>query len=121
MLGFLALNVLVEFSESMENGTRLSLFALPSFAYAIASAHSDREGWTLADIGAGPTVYSAMCFRNTVDKVYLADYLPESVSVVRQWAEGKKPFDWSGVIRVVARYEHSFNYKVCHCSLTICV
>lgn len=63
------------YSESMENGTRLSLFALPTFAYTIANAHPERKGWTLADIGAGPTVYSAICFRDVVDRAYLADYL----------------------------------------------
>ena len=59
----------------------------------------------MLDVGAGPTIYVALCFRETFEKIYLADYVEQNLDELRVWADGQSTFDWSGVIRSVTRSE----------------
>jgi predicted nicotinamide N-methyase len=67
-------------SEAIDggDGVRLSLFALPLFASLIRrdTAAAAAVPLRLLDIGAGPTIYSALCFREVASEVWLSDYLP---------------------------------------------
>ncbi|MFH4976863.1 hypothetical protein AB6A40_003572 [Gnathostoma spinigerum] len=92
-------------SAAMEDGTRLSLFALPIFARVIAKSTSEEQRQTLIDIGAGPTVYSALCFRDVVKRIYLTDYTEQCLNVLSDWVEGKCSYDWEAAINVIRRSE----------------
>uniref|UniRef100_A0A0N5B1T2 NNMT/PNMT/TEMT family protein n=1 Tax=Strongyloides papillosus TaxID=174720 RepID=A0A0N5B1T2_STREA len=92
--------------EAMETGTRLSLFALPMFAHIIKNSIPDpKKRCTLIDIGAGPTVYSALCFRDVVEKIYLTDYVDQSLNILNNWKNKTSDFDWKSVIRIIKRTE----------------
>uniref|UniRef100_A0A0N4Z6K6 NNMT/PNMT/TEMT family protein n=1 Tax=Parastrongyloides trichosuri TaxID=131310 RepID=A0A0N4Z6K6_PARTI len=92
--------------EAMASGTRLSLFALPMFAHLIKESTPDSsKRQTLIDIGAGPTVYSAFCFREVVDKIYLTDYVQQSLDILNSWKNETSNFDWKSVIRIIKRTE----------------
>uniref|UniRef100_A0A0N5AVT5 Methyltransf_11 domain-containing protein n=1 Tax=Syphacia muris TaxID=451379 RepID=A0A0N5AVT5_9BILA len=95
-------------SEAIRDGVRLSLFALPNFAKKLENEMPESERQTLIDIGAGPTVYSAICFRNTVKRVILTDYLQKNLDVIQDWLDEKNNrFEWNGVIQIVSRVEGS--------------
>lgn len=87
--------------EAIEDGTRMSLFALPVFAYSMLQSMPPQERETLLDIGAGPTVYTALCFRDTVNTVYLSDYLEQNLQVLRQWRNNSSAYDWKPTIKVI--------------------
>uniref|UniRef100_A0A0K0E8T0 Methyltransf_11 domain-containing protein n=2 Tax=Strongyloides stercoralis TaxID=6248 RepID=A0A0K0E8T0_STRER len=92
--------------EAMETGTRLSLFALPMFAHIIKNSIPDsNKHCTLIDIGAGPTVYSALCFREVVKKIYLTDYVDQSLNILKSWQNKTLDFDWKYVINIIKRTE----------------
>ncbi|CEF64610.1 Methyltransferase, NNMT/PNMT/TEMT family and Putative NNMT/PNMT/TEMT methyltransferase, nematoda family-containing protein [Strongyloides ratti] len=92
--------------EAMETGTRLSLFALPMFAHIIKNSIPDsNKKCTLIDIGAGPTVYSALCFREVVEKIYLTDYVDQSLNILKSWQNRTLDFDWKYVIKIIKRTE----------------
>uniref|UniRef100_A0A914W3V5 Uncharacterized protein n=1 Tax=Plectus sambesii TaxID=2011161 RepID=A0A914W3V5_9BILA len=94
-------------NEATKDGTRLSLFALPVFARVIYHESPPGERLTLLDVGAGPTIYVALSFRETVEKIWLSDYVERNLHELRDWASKKSTFDWSGVIHSVARSEGS--------------
>jgi hypothetical protein len=96
---------MINFSEAMSQGNRISLFVLPNFAEVIRKTTPENKRLTLVDIGSGPTIYSALCFRNVVSKVYLADYLESNLSLLIEWLENRQNFDWIPVIRRVAKNE----------------
>ncbi|CAJ0597750.1 unnamed protein product [Cylicocyclus nassatus] len=91
--------------ESIEDGTRMSLFALPVFAHTIKSSMAPEERETLLDIGAGPTVYSALCFRDVVKRIYLSDYLSKNLDVLKAWKNNTSIYDWKPTIKVIMRTE----------------
>ncbi|CAJ0578797.1 unnamed protein product, partial [Mesorhabditis spiculigera] len=93
--------------EAIEDGTRISLFALPVFAQVILQTVPERERQTLLDIGAGPTVYSALCFRNVVKRVYLTDYVNKNLDILKEWLHKTNPYDWQPTIKVILRSEGS--------------
>lgn len=100
--------------RALAEGTRLGLFALQIFSKLIERELPNRcDRRRMIDIGSGPTVYSAICFRNIVDEIYLSDYLDRNLAVVERWLNGASltltgststtVFDWSGVIKQIAR------------------
>ncbi|CAD6190443.1 unnamed protein product [Caenorhabditis auriculariae] len=91
--------------DSIEDGTRVSLFALPVFAHLMIQSMRPNERETLLDIGAGPTVYSALCFRDVAKKVYLSDYVDRNLDVLRKWTKGENTIDWKPTIKVIIRTE----------------
>ncbi|KHJ99427.1 NNMT/PNMT/TEMT family protein [Oesophagostomum dentatum] len=88
----------VQFRESIEDGTRVSLFALPVFAHIIKQSMPSDRRKTLLDVGAGPTVYSALCFREVVERVYLSDYLSKNLDVLKAGEPYAKLFRTEGSI-----------------------
>lgn len=87
----------------MEDGTRLCLFALPAFAAFLEKNVPEDQRRRLVDIGAGPTVYSAVCFRNVVKEIYLTDFLQQNLDHLDDWINERRAFDWKPVVQVIAR------------------
>ncbi|EPB71505.1 NNMT/PNMT/TEMT family protein [Ancylostoma ceylanicum] len=83
----------------------MSLFALPVFAHTIQKTMPAEERQTLLDIGAGPTVYSALCFREVVKRVYLSDYLSKNLDILKAWRSNTSAYDWKPTIKVILRTE----------------
>ncbi|VDP44813.1 unnamed protein product [Heligmosomoides polygyrus] len=46
-----------------------------------------------------------MCFRDTVNTVYLSDYLEQNLQVLRQWRNNSSAYDWKPTIKVIKRSE----------------
>uniref|UniRef100_A0A7E4W5J0 NNMT/PNMT/TEMT family protein n=1 Tax=Panagrellus redivivus TaxID=6233 RepID=A0A7E4W5J0_PANRE len=92
-------------SKSLDDGTRLSLFALPMFAHMIRARVPEEKRQSLIDVGAGPTVYSAISFREIVKRVYLTDYVDKSLTMLDDWMTQRTLFSWEKAIRVIARTE----------------
>jgi hypothetical protein len=84
------------------------LFHLPNLVARIGPIHS------LLDFGCGPTIHVAVCFRQSAEHIFLADYLPQNREELARWLEGKSNFDWTSVLRV-SFFRHSllwvFNIK----------
>ncbi|KAK5968758.1 hypothetical protein GCK32_009614, partial [Trichostrongylus colubriformis] len=78
----------------------MSLFALPVFAHCMLQAMPPDERETLLDIGAGPTVYTALCFRDVVKTIYLSDFLEKNLHVLRNWRNDVSAYDWKPTIKV---------------------
>ncbi|KAI6225292.1 putative methyltransferase B0303.2 [Aphelenchoides fujianensis] len=91
--------------RAMESGTRLSLFALPNFAEHVRKMIPESERRTLLDVGSGPTVYSAICFRRIVKQIYLSDFVPSNLELLEDWVEQRRPFDWTAVSKIIGRNE----------------
>ncbi|CAD5220707.1 unnamed protein product [Bursaphelenchus xylophilus] len=96
--------------EAIKDGTRLCLFALPTFAALLRKACPPEERLRLLDVGAGPTVYSAVCFRNVVDQIFLSDFLQQNLNHLDDWVKEKRAFDWRPVIKTIARCEGQETY-----------
>ncbi|TKR57694.1 hypothetical protein L596_030363 [Steinernema carpocapsae] len=92
-------------NDAMPQGARVSLFVLPIFAHIMEETMAPDERFSMIDIGAGPTIYSAVCFRKLVRRIYLTDYVQSNLDVLDHWLKKTKPFDWSRVITVVKRNE----------------
>ncbi|VDM99026.1 unnamed protein product [Thelazia callipaeda] len=60
---------------------------------------------SLLDFGAGPTVHVAVVFRNKVNNIYLADYLPQNRNELMLWRDGTNSFDWTPVLKMIATVE----------------
>ncbi|KAK6743068.1 hypothetical protein RB195_010374 [Necator americanus] len=93
------------YGDSIENGTRMSLFALPVFAHTIQQSLAPEQRESLLDVGAGPTVYSALCFRDVVRRIYLSDYLSKNLDVLKLWRNNTSTYDWKPTIKVIRRTE----------------
>lgn len=78
------------------------------FAHIIAKRLPEDKRVSLIDIGAGPTVYSAISFRNVVKRVYLTDFVDKSLTMLDDWLYQRTPFSWEKAIRVIARYKLLF-------------
>ncbi|CAI4230517.1 unnamed protein product [Auanema sp. JU1783] len=92
--------------DSIEDGTRVSLFALPVFAHLMKQSMAPEERQTLLDVGAGPTVYTALCFRDVVNEVYLSDYVEKNLEILNEWVTQKgNIIDWFPTLRVIKRTE----------------
>ncbi|CAD5214682.1 unnamed protein product [Bursaphelenchus okinawaensis] len=91
--------------DALQDGTRLCLFALPTFAALLEKTCPPEQRLRLLDVGAGPTVYSAVCFRNVVDQVFLSDFLQQNLNHLQDWVYERRAFDWEPVIRTIARCE----------------
>lgn len=87
----------------MSQGNRISLFILPNFVEIIRKTVPAEQRKSMLDIGAGPTIYSAVCFRNIVEKIYLADYLDSNLNLLNEWLEKRLDFDWQPVIKRIAK------------------
>ena len=59
----------------------------------------------LLDFGAGPTIHVAACFRNNVDEIYLADYLPQNRVELQRWKNCESSFDWGAALRMILTRE----------------
>ena len=75
---------------------------------------NDHQRRTLIDIGSGPTIYSAICFRNVVQRVFLTDYLKKNLDIVQDWLDNRSSFQWNSVVDVVERYQI---LQLCYSSL----
>ncbi|KAM3717665.1 Nicotinamide N-methyltransferase [Dirofilaria immitis] len=62
---------------------------------------------SLLDFGAGPTIHVSVVFRNKVNNIYLADYLPQNRNELFRWIIGKNSFDWTPVLKMIASVEGS--------------
>lgn len=51
----------------------------------------------------GPTVYSALCFRDVVREVHMADYVEGNLKLLREWLNKESQHDWKPTIRVIRR------------------
>ncbi|KAI6176540.1 hypothetical protein M3Y97_00809100 [Aphelenchoides bicaudatus] len=91
--------------EAMSHGNRISLFLLPNYVEVIRKTTPADKRITLLDVGSGPTIYSAICFRNIVSKIFLSDYLDSNLEIIRKWLDKKNNFDWTPVIKTIARNE----------------
>ncbi|CAL2035947.1 unnamed protein product [Caenorhabditis brenneri] len=91
--------------DAIEDGTRISLFALPVFAQLMLQTMRPHERETLLDIGAGPTVYSALCFRDVSKKIHLSDYVDRNLDVLRKWVRREETINWVPTIKVIKRTE----------------
>uniref|UniRef100_A0AC35TXT1 NNMT/PNMT/TEMT family protein n=1 Tax=Rhabditophanes sp. KR3021 TaxID=114890 RepID=A0AC35TXT1_9BILA len=92
--------------EAMQSGTRLSLFALPMFAHIIKDSLPDpKDRQSFIDVGSGPTVYSALCFRDVVERIYLTDYVDHSLEILDSWVNQRDDFNWESVIKIITRTE----------------
>jgi hypothetical protein len=72
---------------------------LPGIAARLPAAE------TLLDFGAGPTIHVSICFRKKVEKIYMADYLPQNRAELQRWLEGRNNFDWTKTLQMVATSE----------------
>ncbi|ULT99256.1 hypothetical protein L3Y34_000532 [Caenorhabditis briggsae] len=91
--------------DAIEDGTRVSLFALPVFAQLMLQTMRPSERETLLDIGAGPTVYAALCFRDVIKRVHLSDFVDRNLDVLRKWVRREETIDWVPTIKVIKRTE----------------
>ncbi|GMS87304.1 hypothetical protein PENTCL1PPCAC_9479, partial [Pristionchus entomophagus] len=91
--------------NSIEDGTRVSLFCLPVFAQIIKQTVPKDKRLSLLDIGAGPTVYSAVCFRECIDRAYMTDFVQKNLGSLRDWTNGVSSHDWQPTIKVILRTE----------------
>uniref|UniRef100_A0A183BNP1 Nicotinamide N-methyltransferase-like n=1 Tax=Globodera pallida TaxID=36090 RepID=A0A183BNP1_GLOPA len=78
---------------------QMVLFHLPNIVARLGPLPS------LLDFGSGPTIHVSVCFRETVDEIYLADYLPQNRAELSRWLDGQSDFDWSAVLRIIAGRE----------------
>uniref|UniRef100_A0A8R1TV52 NNMT/PNMT/TEMT family protein n=1 Tax=Onchocerca volvulus TaxID=6282 RepID=A0A8R1TV52_ONCVO len=62
---------------------------------------------SLLDFGAGPTIHVSVVFRNKVNNIYLADYLPQNRNELLRWTTGQSLFDWTPVLKMIASVEGS--------------
>lgn len=65
------------------------------------------RGGRLLDIGSGPTVHVALCFRNIVDEIYLSDYVEQNRDAIEKWRTNDVKFDWSNVSKFISMLEGS--------------
>uniref|UniRef100_A0A915IJ54 Uncharacterized protein n=1 Tax=Romanomermis culicivorax TaxID=13658 RepID=A0A915IJ54_ROMCU len=67
-------------------------------------------GGRLLDVGSGPTVHVAMCFRKTAQNIYLSDYSDDSRKELFHWLLSYRywpaeKFDWSSITKFIAERE----------------
>jgi len=62
---------------------------------------------SLLDFGAGPTIHVAVAFRDKVDEIHLADYLPQNRDELNKWKDGTSTFDWTNTLNVILNAEGS--------------
>uniref|UniRef100_A0A915Q5Y3 O-methyltransferase domain-containing protein n=1 Tax=Setaria digitata TaxID=48799 RepID=A0A915Q5Y3_9BILA len=74
---------------------------LPTIAERIDSSDN------LLDFGAGPTIHVSVVFRNKINNIYLADYLPQNRQELFRWTNGTSSFDWTSVLKMIATVEGS--------------
>ncbi|GMT17348.1 hypothetical protein PFISCL1PPCAC_8645 [Pristionchus fissidentatus] len=91
--------------NSIEDGTRVSLFCLPVFAQIIKQSVPKEKRSSLLDIGAGPTVYSAVCFRDVIERAYMTDFVEKNLVSLKDWTNGISAHDWQPTINVILRTE----------------
>uniref|UniRef100_A0A915DJ40 Uncharacterized protein n=1 Tax=Ditylenchus dipsaci TaxID=166011 RepID=A0A915DJ40_9BILA len=87
------------YTQVEDPAMQMVLFFLPNIVARFPPTPS------LLDFGAGPTVHVAVCFRNTVEEIYLADYLPQNRKELTKWLEGKSDFDWTSTLKIIAGRE----------------
>lgn len=64
------------------------------------------RGLRALDLGAGPTLYSAICLAAVCSEIHLSDYVPDSLREIERWlAREAGCFDWSSHIELVLRTE----------------
>uniref|UniRef100_A0AAF5PVP9 NNMT/PNMT/TEMT family protein n=2 Tax=Wuchereria bancrofti TaxID=6293 RepID=A0AAF5PVP9_WUCBA len=80
---------------------QMMIMLLPSIAERIDSYDN------LLDFGAGPTIHVSVVFRNKVNNIYLADYLPQNRNELSRWADGKSTFNWTPALKMIASVEGS--------------
>lgn len=92
-----------------EPAMQVVLQLLPNFAYRLP------KGRRLLDVGSGPTVHVALCFREKMDEIYLSDFAQESRDEIRRWLKNDtNRFDWTPVTKFIALMEgrHEEWYKI---------
>lgn len=63
------------------------------------------RGGCMLDVGSGPTVHMAFCFRNRVSEIYLSDYNEANRQELNRWWQHQSTFDWSDVTKWIAQNE----------------
>ncbi len=95
---------LEDFYKKLEEpAMRIIITFLPNVVARLPS------GGRLLDIGSGPTIHVAACFRNNKDEIYLSDYLPQNREELLDWVRGRGQFDWSTVLKLIATQEGNPN------------
>ena len=98
-------------NETLRDGARLSLFALPNMASAIRESVRPEKRKRLVDVGCGPVPLSAICFRDIVEEVHLSDYSSDCRHVLKSWLRGTSEFCWDAAIQKIAR---SYLHRISH-------
>ena len=78
------------------------------FAHIIRQKLPADKRVSLIDVGAGPTIYSAISFRDVVQRVYLTDYVDKSLTMLEDWLYARTSFTWEKAIKVIARLDLHF-------------
>ena len=89
--------------DAVSCGMRLCLFALPNFFEVLRQTLPDDRRVSLIDVGAGPTIFSAVAARHLVRQVWLADYVRANLERLDDWLHARDDFDWRPVIKVIAK------------------
>lgn len=83
-----------------EPAMQIVLQLLPNVAFRLP------KGRRLLDVGSGPTIHVAMCFRDRIDDIYLSDFAQESRDEIRRWLrKDTNHFDWTAVTKFIALLE----------------
>lgn len=62
---------------------------------------------TLLDFGCGPTIHVSVIFRRYIQRIYLADYLPQNRNELQKWLDGTSDFSWNKTLQMIATCEGS--------------
>uniref|UniRef100_A0A0K0D6W7 START domain-containing protein n=1 Tax=Angiostrongylus cantonensis TaxID=6313 RepID=A0A0K0D6W7_ANGCA len=49
-----------------------------------------------------------LCFRDTVSRIYLSDYMTKNLEVLKKWCDNTTTHDWKPTIKVIKRTEGGF-------------
>ncbi len=85
------------------DGQKLLLFALPNFI-----ARMPTSVGKLLDVGSGPTIYVALCFRKHAQSIVLTDFAECNCENLRRWwcqEQQQNGFDWTPICKSIARCE----------------
>ncbi|CAG9536898.1 unnamed protein product [Cercopithifilaria johnstoni] len=93
---------LLDFYQHVDDpAMQMMIMLLPTIAERIDCCDN------LLDFGAGPTIHVSVVFRNKVNNIYLADYLPQNIDELIRWTTGRGSFDWTPALKMIATVEGS--------------
>ncbi|KAI6190166.1 hypothetical protein M3Y97_00087300 [Aphelenchoides bicaudatus] len=87
------------YADVQDPAMQMMIRFLPGIAVRLPKAQ------TLLDFGCGPTIHVSVCFRNRVQRIYLADYLEQNREELHRWLNGQNEFDWQKTLKMIATCE----------------